>query len=346
MKIHLLPDGKNAYKANLHSHSTVSDGKWTPEEMKERYKAHGYSIVAYTDHAVLITHNELTDESFLALNGFEFDVTEKKPWMDSPSTCHVCFIALDENESTQHIFYDSPYTEQSIGLLPNPESILRTPCHYSPEFISKVMRDGKKHGFFVTYNHPEWSQETEAQYLNYDGMNAMEIVNYSSVSVGNDDRNGHIYDRMLRQGKKIFCIATDDNHDSFPIGHPKCDSFGGFTVIFADALEYGKVTAALTNGDFYASEGPEIKKLYIENGVAHIETSAAARIIMQTGGRYCRVATAERQGDTITSADFKITEWCIDYIRFTVCDEKGKEAYTNAYFLEDIPTEALEANEK
>ena len=41
MKIHLLPDGKNAYKANLHSHSTVSDGKWTPEEMKEAERLYG-----------------------------------------------------------------------------------------------------------------------------------------------------------------------------------------------------------------------------------------------------------------------------------------------------------------
>lgn len=30
MKTNLLPTGLNWYRANLHSHSTLSDGKWTP----------------------------------------------------------------------------------------------------------------------------------------------------------------------------------------------------------------------------------------------------------------------------------------------------------------------------
>ena len=33
MKVYLLPQNGNYYKANLHSHSTLSDGKWTVEEM-------------------------------------------------------------------------------------------------------------------------------------------------------------------------------------------------------------------------------------------------------------------------------------------------------------------------
>ena len=33
MKKYLLPENGNFYKANLHCHSTFSDGKWTPEEL-------------------------------------------------------------------------------------------------------------------------------------------------------------------------------------------------------------------------------------------------------------------------------------------------------------------------
>ena len=39
--------------------------------MKEFYKAHGYSAIAFTDHEAFITHNDLTDDSFVALNGYE-----------------------------------------------------------------------------------------------------------------------------------------------------------------------------------------------------------------------------------------------------------------------------------
>ena len=63
MKKYLLPP-KNCYKANLHCHSTISDGKITVEELKELYKRNGYSILAYTDHEVLVTHSDLTSAEF------------------------------------------------------------------------------------------------------------------------------------------------------------------------------------------------------------------------------------------------------------------------------------------
>ena len=38
MKRYLLPEGGTFYKANLHSHSTVSDGRWSPGEIKAHYQ--------------------------------------------------------------------------------------------------------------------------------------------------------------------------------------------------------------------------------------------------------------------------------------------------------------------
>ena len=37
MKKYLLPNGNKFYKANLHVHTTVSDGAMTPEEIKKIY---------------------------------------------------------------------------------------------------------------------------------------------------------------------------------------------------------------------------------------------------------------------------------------------------------------------
>ena len=78
MKKYLLPETGNFYKANLHCHTTVSDGKMTPQEIKEHYMKNGYSIVAFTDHDVMVTHPELADENFLPLNGYEMEVNEEK----------------------------------------------------------------------------------------------------------------------------------------------------------------------------------------------------------------------------------------------------------------------------
>ena len=68
MRKYLLPENGKFYKANLHCHTTVSDGRLAPEQVKEAYMAEGYSVIAYTDHDVMIPHPELCDENFLALN--------------------------------------------------------------------------------------------------------------------------------------------------------------------------------------------------------------------------------------------------------------------------------------
>ncbi|MEE1042931.1 MAG: PHP domain-containing protein [Clostridia bacterium] len=76
MKKYLLPDTGEFYKANLHVHSTLSDGRWLPQEIKKAYMERGYSIIAFTDHNILIPHHDLTDENFLALTGVEIDIDE------------------------------------------------------------------------------------------------------------------------------------------------------------------------------------------------------------------------------------------------------------------------------
>ena len=84
MKQYLLPENGRFYKANLHSHSTVSDGERTPEELKAMYKARGYSVFAYTDHDNFVTHNELTDDEFLVINGHEASASSLNSVILSP----------------------------------------------------------------------------------------------------------------------------------------------------------------------------------------------------------------------------------------------------------------------
>ena len=65
MRKYLLPEEGNFYKTALHCHSTVSDGKLTPAELKAEFKKKGYSAVAFTDHELIVPHPELEDEDFL-----------------------------------------------------------------------------------------------------------------------------------------------------------------------------------------------------------------------------------------------------------------------------------------
>ena len=63
MKKNLLPQVPQYFKANLHTHTTISDGKLTPEEVKAAYMERGYQIVAFTDHEVCVPHPELAEEA-------------------------------------------------------------------------------------------------------------------------------------------------------------------------------------------------------------------------------------------------------------------------------------------
>jgi len=77
MRQYLLPENGKFYKANMHMHTNISDGNMTREEVKQTFLDKGYSIVAYTDHEVLVPHNDLSDENFLALTSYEVSLSEK-----------------------------------------------------------------------------------------------------------------------------------------------------------------------------------------------------------------------------------------------------------------------------
>ena len=98
----------------------------------------------------------------------------------------------------------------------------------------------------------------------------------------------------------------------------------------------GKRGNALKNGDFYASMGPEIHELYIEDGYVHIKTSPAKRISLVADIRSSKSVWAE-PGSTVTEASFPIRPY-YGYIRLTVMDEHGRCANTQAYFMDSLNT--------
>jgi len=313
MKKYLLPEDGNFYKANLHSHSTISDGRWTPEEIKQRYMEQGYSVVAYTDHHRIVTHNELTDENFVALNGLELGACSSRDRMFFKN-CDFSFIALDPNicERPRWTGTDYPWKMK-----------------FEPDFVNAVLADSRQMGYFVTLNHPTWSLLEYTDYICYNGMCAIEIYNNKSAVSGYDEHNAKIYNDMLRAGKRLYCIAADDNHCK--PGNP--DYFGGFTMLKAEKLEYKHIADALLKGNFYASEGPLINSLWYEDGEVHIATSPVKEITITKPNR--NIVPAKENGNLITEASFSVEE-TDGYFFITAIAENGTKAYTNAYFLDEL----------
>ena len=340
MRHYLLPEGGQFYKANLHCHTTVSDGKRTPEEVKALYLKKGYSIVAYTDHDVFITHNDLTDEKFLALNGFEVEIMNKYGRGKNPGCgrCDICYIALDKEQDMHPLWHREKYLighgREYADQVKFDEELKNYTRSYTTECVSEMMEIGRENRFFTTLNHPTWSLENYTYYSKYHGMHALEIMNGGATSIGFEEYNPRVYDEMLRTGKKLYCIGADDNHNIYDDDSRYSDSGWAWTMIKADKLDYETIAKALENGNFYASEGPEIYELYVEDGKMHIKCSPADRITFNCEKRGAGILLAEN-GELLTEATFDIRpDW--GYFRLTVRDEKGYRACTNAYYPEDF----------
>jgi hypothetical protein len=319
-RIYLLPREGNFYKANMHCHTTVSDGKLTPEQVKEEYEKRGYQIVAYTDHGKYCPHPELTTKDFLALAGFGAEL-RRNPMDREQSGGAFHFNFYDSNPDEMR--------EEKAGASG------REIRNYDRSGINAYIKKMKQLGFLACDCHPYRSMQNYEEYTGLEGLFAMEIYHYHSDLEGLNGYNPQAYDEMLRCRKVIHCLASDGNQNESPMGHPFCDSFGGFIRIKAKELTYPAVMQALKKGDFYSSLGPEIHALYIEGKDLVVKTSPVEKIYMKMEGKNCRMKVALK-GESLEEARFPLTGR-EGYIRVACRSENGLYANSNAYFMKDLP---------
>ena len=151
--------------------------------------------------------------------------------------------------------------------------------------------------------------------------------------VGHNEHNEHFYDYQLNKGRRMALIAADDNHNARSVDDPRCDSFGGITYILADKLDYESVITALEKQEFYASMGPQIFSLSVEDGVMKVETSPAKRIGFITDC-HKRGLTIAPNGECITQSEFALHEK-VEWVYVEIMDEAGNKAYSRAFFREE-----------
>lgn len=316
---YLLPREGEFFKANLHTHTVISDGKKTPEQVKADYMSRGYSIVAFTDHRKYVDHSDLSDGNFLAISAYEADMDDGQPDHNYDRTYHINLYAGDPAQI-------------------RPEDAILPQRRYGDiDYINGFVAEMSRRGFLACYNHPYWSLQDHRDYKDLRGFFAMEIYNYGCEIDGLYGYNPQVYDEMLRTGNRLFCVMTDDNHNAWPDGHPLCDSYGGFTMIKAPCLTYPAVMEALKNGHFYSSMGPSIEGLWLEGSTVHVKCSPVQKIYMKNAGRNCQYRVAS-PGGTVCEAAFPLNG-NEGYIRIDCQDETGRHACTNAYFLDTLLAE-------
>lgn len=345
MKQYLISPFQKQYKANLHCHSTLSDGKLAPETLKEMYKAHGYDILAITDHERPRCHQHLADPDFMMLTGYECYIRPDKNARYNPYSeeVHLNLFARDPQNTTM-ICYNEPFCKYLIRDHAMNEIVNRAgserPREYTPEYIDEYIRTAKENGYIVAYNHPYWSMEDEANAIAHEGCFSMEICNYGSYVMNGLEYCGALYDKMLFKGKRIFCHGTDDNHNDYPVDDPHNDSFGAFTMIMPEQFTYDGVIDAMEKGEMYASMGPLFKEVSIDGDKLHVECSEVSHIFLYNGGKRPGSLHAEA-GESLTCGDFVIDSKA-RYVRVSIQDAHGRWADTRGFFRDEIGFPPLE----
>ncbi|MBR5388045.1 MAG: hypothetical protein IK147_01105 [Clostridia bacterium] len=331
MKKYLIDPRKLWCKANFHCHTNISDGAFTPAEIKELYKKQGYKIVAYSDHKVIVDNSYLCDDDFVALTAVEYNMeggswTADK-WQDT-ECIHLNLFAKDPHNT----FHTACSVKNIDGWqYEKYKDTFRCDGYtrvFTLESINETIKRANEAGFLVQYNHPNWSLNTQDLYLNLEGLWSVEILNYATEIESASDYCPYIYQQMLDNGKKLFCSMGDDNHN---YGKSLVGSFGGFNYVGVDKLSYGNVMNAMEKGDFYCSSGPQIHALYIEGDRIFVECDPAENIVFTSRKR----RFTNYAGKGLTFAEFAL--WDVkDFFRITVCDGKGGRAHTRAYFADEI----------
>lgn len=345
MKHYLLPKDGTFFKVNMHCHTTVSDGTFTPEEIKALYLAHGYSAVAFTDHEVLLDHSDLCDENFVALHGYEMAIKARQHPYESTGAFmpvhHLIFLAKDQKNLTQPFFYEENMTPGNChDYIPQMKyhDVIHD-AEYSPDGINSLIDAVNSHGFLVTYNHPNWSLQTMETIAPLKNLHAIEVINTGCFYHG--DMSGLVYGEMCRLGNAVVPVAGDDNHN--PNG--TAGSCFAYTMLKAPCLSYDALMEAYEKGDGYASCGPEFLDLYIEDNAIHVRTSPVRSIVLLSEGRTVRrqpvCALPFTETEPITEAVFPLEDKFGAFFRIELVDFDGRRAFSRAYSAlpEDYPEE-------
>jgi hypothetical protein len=135
------------------------------------------------------------------------------------------------------------------------------------------------------------------------------------------------WDYMLRRGKRILGVATDDHHG---LGG---DLAAGWVCVKADALSRESIFAGLLSGSFYSSTGPEILDFGVEGGKAYIRCAPARAVKFIAYGENCWPGPVQAgPGGAVEYGEYALTGR-ESYVRAEIEGLDGRRAWTNPIFF-------------
>ena len=281
------------YKGNLHTHTTNSDGLWPADKVVARYRTEGYNFLFITDHRRVTDVSGLSGDGLLVLSGEEIGAGKA----DLGQPYHLVALNLKEEISGK----DASTAQGTIELI-------------------------RSKGGEVVIGHPYWSGLTVEDVVGLEGYIGIEIFNTTcAIAIAKGHSTIH-WDDLLARGKRVWGFAVDDTHQHSN-DHRPIDICGSWVMAKLPELTEAAVMLAMKSGRFYASNGPSIYDISVEDGKISVSTSEVKVINFIADISRGESFTAMKNGPLL-GAEYQIrgTE---RYVRIECFDENGNAAWSN-----------------
>ena len=287
--------GKTRVKLGLHTHTTHSDGKATPEEAARIYAGEGYDAIAITDHWHY--HGEDEIEGLKILSGCEYNIGGH----DGAHVIHVVGVGMTGDPQIPEDW----------------NNMQKTAFAKAAEVIKRI----KLHNGLAFIGHPAWSLNTSEQLIPLGDFDGVEI--YNSVSEhGMSDRaySDVIVDQMATAGRLTNLFAVDDTH------YYDGDECRGWIMVESTDMDSERLVRNIRAGRFYATQGPEVHIEKIAPDKVRVICSPVNKIVFQSNTTWAAGRIVREDG--LVEAEYtKVPD--DRFVRAEVTDAEGKKAWTN-----------------
>jgi len=288
------------YKGNTHIHSTASDGGRTADELAAMYASAGYHFLFRTDH--------WTASDTAAEPG-----NDPLLWLDG--------IELDGADHTGAYFH--------VVALGRVKGLCRE------DGLEAGLRRAQQQGALLILAHPHWCANSfeDARRWPFDGV---EIYNHVCHWMNGKSSGLAHWDAMLTRKPGTLALAADDAH--LRPEHPGWN--GGWIVANAPECTRDAILDALRRGNFYASCGPQLFSLALNDDQLEIEMSPV-RFVRLVGPGPRGVRWGSFGGPLIERLRVAVPrDW--SYVYLEIEDAAGRRAWTQSLFSPKQPVAETE----
>lgn len=303
----------NWYRGNLHTHTTVSDGGFSP-----KYALMAYQHMAKHDFVALTDHTKNTHP----VEALSFDYMR-----DLYKDKNFTVIEGREESFAHHILgigVPMMYDEDIVGKALN---------EYTVKDYQKLIDLIKEQGGLAYVAHPHWEKTdywSAETILQLEGLDGIEILNgdrFHRFVVRNLSTD--VWDEVLSKGKKLYAISNDDVHSP--------ETFHLYwNVVKAKSNTIEDLLEALKQGSMYCSSGVEFEYIKVDGNKIMVECSHESKFVnclkyfrfvgkdgetlkLQAGMEH--YAEYEAKGDEL-------------YVRVELTLNWGLSAFTQPFYLE------------